>query len=230
MKKFFTLLIFIASFFFIEQAYSQRILGAFSAGMNMTQVDGDEIYGFHHYGFNGGPSVIIPFTKNKKWTVTLELIYSQAGSYQKVGPNDTTGQRQPYYKLNLDYAEIPVLVHFTDKNAVSGGLGFSYGQLVNVKEWEHDSLTINNLQGPYKKSDIDFLVDIKVKLWQRLWLNFRYSYSMVKIRTRVFQNQLYPTPNNDWTRQQYNNILTFRLTYVFNQEIIHKKQTKPKGH
>ena len=89
MKIFFTLLIFIASFFFIEQAYSQRILGAFSAGMNMTQVDGDEIYGYHHYGFNIGPSVLFPFTKNKKWSVTLELLFSQAGSYEKYANVDT---------------------------------------------------------------------------------------------------------------------------------------------
>jgi hypothetical protein len=138
---------------------------------------------------------------------------------------------RPYYKLNLDYVQVPILVHFTDKNAVAGGLGFSYGQLVDVKEWEHGQRTETNLQGPYTKSDIDVLADVKIKLWQRLWLNFRYSYSIFKIRTRLFHDQLYPNnPNLDHTRYQFNNDLSFRLTYVFNQEIIHKKQTKPKRH
>ncbi len=228
MKKFFTILILILPFLFIKQAYAQRFLGAFSAGVNITQVDGDEIYGYHHYGFNVGPSVLIPFTKNKKWSVTLELLYSQLGSYEKYANVDTLPR--PYYKLNLDYVEIPVLVHFTDKNVIAGGLGFSYGQLVDVKEWEHGKRTETNLQGPYSKSDLDVLADIKIKLWQRLWLNFRYAYSMMKIRTRIFHNQLYPNnPEYDWTRQQYNNVVTFRLTYVFNQEIIHKKKTKPTG-
>ena len=220
MKKSLLTGILLLSIIFIGQGYAQRIQGALSAGVNITQVDGDDIYGFKHYGLNIGPSVLIPFTKSKKWDVQLELLYSQVGSYEKYAPVDTLPR--PYYHLNLDYVQIPVIVHFTDKNVVSGGLGISYGQLVNVKEWEHDSLTINSLQSPYKKYDLDVIADVKIKLWQRLWFNFRYSYSMLKIRTRVFLT--------GETRYQYNNDLTFRLTYVFNQEIIHKKQTKPKGH
>lgn len=121
-----------------KEVSAQRIYGALSAGLNLSQIDGDEIYGFHHAGFNVGPSVIIPFTKNKKWTVTLELDYSQLGSYQKHGPSDSITAITPYRKINLDYAVVPVLVHFTDKNIISGGLGFSYGRLVNAKQWERD--------------------------------------------------------------------------------------------
>jgi hypothetical protein len=229
MKKGITIFIILISVFFIKEVDGQRILGALSAGVNATQVDGDELYGFKHYGFNIGPSVIIPFTKSKKWSVTMELLFSQYGSYEKYADIDTLPR--PYYKLNLDYVQIPVLVHFTDKNIVAGGVGFSYGQLVAVSEWEHGQRTETNLQGPYKKNDFNVLADVKIKLWQRLWFNFRYAYSMVKIRTRVFHDQNHPlNPAYDWTRDQYNNVLTFRLTYVFNQEIIYKKQTKPKGH
>src|ERR1017187_5070363 len=135
MKKHILVFILFISILFIREANAQRIFGALSVGMNITQVDGDEIYGYKHYGLNIGPSVLIPFTKNKKWTVTMELLYSQVGSYEKYANVDTLPR--PYYKLNLDYVEIPVLVHFVDKNAVAFGLGFSYGQLVNVKEWEH---------------------------------------------------------------------------------------------
>src|ERR1035438_340859 len=152
MKKSLLTGILLLSIIFIGQGYAQRIQGALSAGVNITQVDGDDIYGFKHYGLNIGPSVLIPFTKSKKWDVQLELLYSQVGSYEKYAPVDTLPR--PYYHLNLDYVQIPVIVHFTDKNVVSGGLGISYGQLVNVKEWEHDSLTINSLQSPYKKYDL----------------------------------------------------------------------------
>jgi hypothetical protein len=228
MRKNFTIVFVIISLISAGMANAQRFLGAISAGVNVTQVDGDEIYGFKHWGFNLGPSVMLPFGKGKKWDVTMELLFSQYGSYEKYAPVDTFPR--PYYQLNLDYVQIPVLIHFTDKNAVSGGVGFSYGQLVAVKEVEHGVRTETNLQGPYSNSDFDVLADIRIKLWQRLWFNFRYAYSMVKIRTRVFHNADHPTdPNYDWTRQQYNNVLTFRFTYVFNQEIIHKKQTKPKN-
>jgi len=202
--------------------FSQRILGGLSAGINLSQVDGDEIYGFHKIGFNGGPSVIIPFTKNKKWSVTLELLFSQKGSHQNVGPNDTTGQPKPYYNLNLDYVEIPVLVHFTDKKIIAGGVGFSYGQLVNVKEVEHgvriDSTTLSR---PYNKNDISVLADVRIRIWQRFWIDARYTYSIFKIRTRHFKNDY-----QEWNRNQFNNLISIRFTYIFNEEVPGKNRKK----
>ncbi|MCX6252624.1 MAG: outer membrane beta-barrel protein [Bacteroidetes bacterium] len=219
MKKLFTFFLLLSGFFLTNQVYSQRIYGALSAGMNLTQVDGDEVYGYRHVGFNIGPSVILPFTRNKKWTITLELLYSRVGSYDKYPDIDTLPR--PYYRLNLDYATVPVLVHFVDKNVVAAGVGFSYGQLVDVKEWEHGARTQTTLQGPYKKNDIDVLADVKVRLWQRLWFNFRYAYSMVNIRVREYNNT-YKT----WDRKQYNNVLTFRFTYVFNEPLYAKTKEK----
>ena len=221
MKKIFTFLLLLTTLCISHHVYSQRIYGALSAGMNLTQVDGDEIYGYNHVGLNIGPSVIIPFTRDRKWTVTLELQYSRLGSYQKYPDVDTLPR--PYYRLNLDYATIPVLVHFVDKKVVAAGVGFSYGQLVDVKEWEHGVRTQTTLQGPYKKNDIDILADVKIRLWQRLWFNFRYAYSVARIRNRHYSNT-YQT----WDRKQYNNVLTFRFTYVFNEPIF-AKITEKKG-
>ena len=205
--------------------YSQRILGAITAGMNLTQVDGDEIYGFRKTGFNLGPSVIIPFGKNKKFSLNMELLFSQKGSYQAMGPSDTLGEPQPYYKLKLSYVEIPVFVKYTDKNIVSGGLGFSYGQLVGVKEVEHGTQTETNLQGPYTKSDLEMLADVQLKIYQRLWFNVRYSYTLIPIRTRHYSVPI-PNGSEEWDRKQYNNVITFRLIYVFNQELTRRAGKK----
>ncbi|MDP4282617.1 MAG: hypothetical protein Q8867_10790, partial [Bacteroidota bacterium] len=59
------------------KAFSQHFLGAVSAGINLSQVDGDMVWGFKHVGFNGGPSVMFPFGKDKKWSATMELLFSQ---------------------------------------------------------------------------------------------------------------------------------------------------------
>ena len=82
-RRFIFLFIFSFSLIFSERSFSQHFLGAISAGINLSQVDGDEVYGFKKVGFNGGPSVIIPFGKDKKWSVTIELLFSQLGSRQK---------------------------------------------------------------------------------------------------------------------------------------------------
>ena len=125
--------IFILLFYFtLTAGKAQSILGSFSAGVNLTQVDGDEVYGFHKVGFNGGPSAIIPFGKH--WSVSIETLFSQKGSYQKPQFNDSLTYE---YRLNLNYVEVPVLIHFEDKKLICGGVGISWSRLVGVKEWEH---------------------------------------------------------------------------------------------
>ncbi len=197
--------------FFSETGYAQRIIGGASLGINLTQVDGDEYYGFHQAGINVGPSVYIPFGKKRKWAVGFELLFTQKGSYHK-GSTDTTT-----YRLRLSYAEIPVLVTFTDKKIIAAGAGFSYGQLVGASETEFGKRTETSAQGPFTSGDISVLGQVQFRIYQRLWLDLRYQYSMVKIRTKEFVNTN-TIPVQSWTRDQYNNVITVRLSYYFNQE------------
>ncbi|MBL7137406.1 MAG: PorT family protein [Bacteroidales bacterium] len=233
MKKFLLSLLVLLSFLFpgTGNLYSQRILGALSAGINLSQVDGDEVYGFKKVGFNGGPSIIIPFGKKQRWSVTMELLFSMNGSYQKGGtdtvqPDPNQPASYSGYKLNLNYIQIPVMVHFTDKKIIAGGLGFAYGQLVGVKEWENGvRIDTTTLQGPYTLADFQVLADVRLRIWKRLWANVRYSYSLVPIRTRYFENI---TGKQVWTRKQHNNVITFRLTYIFNDPYVRPQEGRTK--
>ncbi len=205
---------FVVVLVFLSTGYlhAQVIKGAVLAGMNLTQVDGDEIYGFNKVGINLGAAAIVPFAD--KWEASIETIFSQKGSYQGPHNNDSlTGE----YRLRLNYLEVPVLVHFNDKNKVIFGAGFSWGRLVNIEEYEHgnrvESTTLNN--GPYSKNDYNALVDLRFRIYKQLKFNVRYAYSLKKIRTRVYTP---PFSNDSWTRDQYNNFWTFRLIYIFNEE------------
>jgi hypothetical protein len=191
--------------------YSQIIKGAVMAGMNLSQVDGDEIYGFHKFGLNIGASAIVPVAN--KWEASIETIFTQKGSYQKPHYDDSlTGE----YKLKLNYLEVPVLFHYNDKNRVAFGVGLSWGRLVGVEEYEHGRrVETTNLNGPYDKNDFNVLLDVRFKIYKRLKFNVRYAYSIDKIRTRVFTP---PYSTDSWTRDQYNNFWTFRLVYIFNEE------------
>ncbi|MCK9202938.1 MAG: porin family protein [Saccharofermentanaceae bacterium] len=220
------ILLLLAAFFFpVQKSYSQRVLGAVSVGMNLTQVDGDEFYGFHKIGLNVGPQVILPFGPKKNWSVSLELLYSQKGSYHKGETDSTT------YRLKQDYAEVPLLLHFTDKNVISAGVGVSYGQLVNFKETfggkPIDSTYFAQPTSGMSNFDISVIADLQVRLWQKLWAGVRYQYSMMKNRT------IYVTdpndPKNPFERKQYNNVISIRLTWVFNQEKAEKNTKKPQA-
>lgn len=190
--------------------HGQVFKGAVIAGFNLSQVDGDEIYGFKKFGANVGASAIIPFTDH--WEVSIETLFSQKGSYQGPQRDDSLSGE---YKLKLNYLEIPVVVHYNDKNRMMFGLGFSFGRLTSVEEFEHgrkvETTTIN---GPYDRNDFNGIADIRFRIYQRLKFNVRYAYSIKKIRTRE-----YTPPNVDpWTRKQYNNFWSFRLIYVINEE------------
>ena len=198
---------------------AQIIKGEAIVGMNLSQVDGDEVYGFKKIGANIGAGVLIPFDRKGRWDVSLEVLFAQKGSNQ--GPqyddvdslgNKLTGE----YKLNLNYAEVPVLVMYTDKDFISAGAGFSWGRLVGVKEWEHgqqvESTTSNS--GTYARNDFSILADVRIRVWQGLKFNLRYEYSLLKIRTRQFEDLAGET----WTRDQFNNVISFRLIYVFNEK------------
>ncbi|MCX6278800.1 MAG: outer membrane beta-barrel protein [Bacteroidetes bacterium] len=201
-----------------EPSEAQRILGAMSIGMNLTQVDGDEFYGFSKIGLNVGPQVIVPFGKNKNFSVSMELLYSQKGSYHR-GGTDTTG-----FRMNLDYAEIPVLIHFTDKRTISGGVGFSYGQLINYKETKNNFFdSLFQYQTSLENNDISVIADLQIRIWSKLWANLRYQYSVRSNRT-VLVSDPRTYPRNPFTRKQFNNVISIRLTWVFNQPKAGKNQ------
>lgn len=207
----------IICFLFITQhTFGQRIKGVAIGGMNISQVDGDEIYGFKKVGLNVGLGAIMPFGKG--FSVSIETLYSQKGANQKdqYSRTDSSGNLLTgAYKLKLDYLEVPILFHYTDHDRISIGGGFSYGGLVHLKEWEHNELveTTTLSSGVYSNSDISVIADLRFKIYKRLKFNIRYSYSMVKIRTREFED----FQGNTWERDQFNNLFSFRLYYVFNE-------------
>ncbi|MGE5424903.1 MAG: porin family protein [Syntrophothermus sp.] len=216
---------------------AQPFYGAISAGMNLSQVDGDEVYGFNKIGFNGGPSVIWPFGKNKKMSLTMELLYSQMGAYRAdtYSNIDTIKDTVRYYdgyRLKLNYVQVPLMFHYTDKGVIAGGFGLLYGQLVGVSEWEDhndergfakiDSMKLGT-PGYYKKYDLQILADVRIRLYKRLWFDIRYSYSLIPIRNRTFEN---PFTHKTWERKQYNNVIALRLTYILNEPLPVKSKKK----
>lgn len=210
--RFFTPVFFLFAFLLLSiNSSGQRILGALSVGVNATQVDGDEFYGFHKVGLNIGPQVMVPFGKNRNFSFCMELLYSQKGSVHR-GSTDSTD-----FRLEMDYAEVPVLIRYTDKKIISGGIGLSYGQLINYRETKNNFFdSLFQYQSSLKNYDLSIIADVQFKIWSKLWANLRYQYSLVPLRT-VLVTDPRTYPRNPFTRDQYNNVLTFRVTWVFNQ-------------
>lgn len=200
-----------------QNIFAQRIKGVVIGGMNLTQVDGDEIYGFNKIGLNMGLGAIMPLGNN--FSVSIETLYCQKGANQndQYKTEDSLGNiLTGAYKLQLDYLEVPILVHYTDHDRITVGGGFSYGGLVSLKEYEHNKRveTTTLSSGVYSNSDISVVADIRFRLYKRLKFNIRYSYSIIKIRTRKYEDFL----GNTWERDQFNNVFSLRLYYIFNEK------------
>jgi hypothetical protein len=209
--KFYFLIIILISFS-VQSLNAQGIKGGLAFGGNLSQVDGDEVFGYKKIGFNTSALALIEF--NKKWSLSLEANFNQKGAYQKY-PYDYQGDTAiPYYNLRLNYAEVPVMMHFTDKGFLTFGLGLSWARLVGVNEIEwgkQTSVTLNS--GEFEKNELNGIVDLRVPIVKGLHFNFRFSYSLIPIRERTYTDIL----GDSWTRKQYNNVLTLRLIYIFNQ-------------
>jgi hypothetical protein len=79
--------------------------------------------------------------------------------------------------------------------------------------------------GQYSRNEFDVLIDLQLRVWRHLKFNFRYSYSLAKIRTRNYG----PTLSGDmWTRDQFHNALSFRAIYLLNEKYEPTKQPKKK--
>jgi hypothetical protein len=195
---------------------AQRFQGAVMGGMNISQVDGDEVYGYDRVGGHLGAAAILPI---KNWDITLETVFNQKGAYQNRQYLDSVRQLNGKYDLRLNYIEVPLMAHYTDRNIITAGAGFSWGRLVSYKEIEHDgwqqpySDTV-----PFNKNDFNVLVDVQLRVYKRLKFNIRFAYSLVPIRERTFTDP-YTIDAEPWTRKQYNNMLTFRVVYVFNETV-----------
>jgi len=191
----------------------QKIKASLLAGMNLAQVDGDEVYGFNRPGLNLGLQAMAPLGSNL--FLTLETNYSQKGAYQ--GPQSIDETYTAEYDLKLNYVEVPVILHYNDKDILTAGLGFAYARLLDEYEEENSGNTDPYIETKgFKENDWLALFDLQFRVYKSFYANIRYSYSMFPIRSRRFT--AVAVPDNSWVRQQYNNILMFRIAYRINEK------------
>jgi hypothetical protein len=189
-------------------------------GGNLSQVDGDETAGFRKLGLNTGLGIVLPFNKN--WAFSFETLYSQKGSRQgKMYYDSLDGS----YKLKLHYAEVPMMIQYTDREFMTAALGLSWGRLVMVDEWKNgykvDSVTLKG--GPFSKDDFEAFFDIRFRLYGNLKINARYSYTLpfTPIATRNIRDSQTGRMN---IRDFYNNYWSVRLVYMINESPPDKKK------
>jgi hypothetical protein len=213
-------LIILALFLYTPCVYSQyydeddrTFYGGIVAGGNFTQVDGDNFAGYHKAGWNAG--VIVYASLMEHLAASMELLYAQKGARASQGQLPKLANDQSTvmtdYRIKLNYLEVPILLNYFDKRKSNVGAGFSYAQLVSSRETYRDGFG-NRYENdaklyPFRKFDVNFIVNANAHIWKGFFFNLRFQYSLVSVR-----NAYNYVPGR---AQQFNNIWCTRIMYTF---------------
>lgn len=158
-----------------------RFTASILAGINISQIDGDDAWGYRKVGFNGGARGGILF--GERMELCTEILFSQKGSVAT--PNSSRSRNA--YTIHMDYIEVPVLFYYKDWQATDAknrnymrvmiGGGFSYSQLLNLGIQNSSGLQDNS----FSKSDFMFMLDANFFLHKNWGINVRWARSLASI-------------------------------------------------
>lgn len=174
------------------QKYSSLFKAGVTAGVNLTQIDGDEQFGYNRRGYNFGlrGAVIL----RKDMDISTELLFSQRGT--EPDSEEKIKNKRTIF-VSLSYAEVPILFNYFYNKSDFGHYkwnlytGVSYGRLLRsqttvFKGYLSDSVQQNlvNTNG-YNTSDFSLIFGVKRYFTPRLGVSLRHTISL---------NYLYQNP------------------------------------
>ena len=110
-----------------QTAAGVRFKAALTGGVNLSQLEGDLLSGYHRVGFNVGGEVSVVLAR--RWTATVELLYSQKGSRRNFRSDGPDGV---FRAIRTNFVEAPFLINYFDwKLRISAGL--AYGRLIDFE-------------------------------------------------------------------------------------------------
>ena len=184
-----------------QAQWQPRFKAALMAGANASQIDGDNLVGYHKWGFNGGGRVYAMFNDNL--SLSIELLYAQKGS------QSTKHEVQPdsAVRVTINYAEIPVMFNYHDQGRAIFGVGVSYARTLNYR-YEKGGLNTTDDSPPILNRDISFLAELTFTIRKNFGIDFRYNYSLAPIG----YNQYSKLKN----QKMLNGVISLRAMYFFN--------------
>ena len=136
-----------------------------------------------------------------------ELVNHQPATYdgQEIG----IGDGLLHWKDTQHEDQLPDISKIDDINELAAIVHQTYNDTIGIGEVVANS---NN----YRANDFNICADLRFRIWQGIHAELRYQYSLRPIRTRMFYEDAGLTRPNQ-IRQQYNNTITLRVVYIFNE-------------
>ncbi|MEM0992334.1 MAG: porin family protein [Bacteroidota bacterium] len=174
----------------------ERFKGALIGGFNVSQIDGDRLFGYNKFGFNVGGRVAAILSE--KWQLSVELAYNQRGSDRT--RNDDLGAM--FDRINLNYVEAPIMIHFLDWK-MHFNAGVSYNRLINFTTSNERSEDITDTQD-YRSDNAALVLGATYFSNEHWGFDFRWSQTLIDL-------QAGDNPGVKWIEKW----ISLRLMYVF---------------
>lgn len=158
---------------------AQRFYGGVIGGMSISQLNGDEAYGFNKISPFGGVKAGYNFPS--RLNLELELLYNEKGSQRA----NKFKNQSPFWSIDLHYFEIPLLVGFKDWQHKDGfyhmvfytGLSWAYLFNSEVTNLKYKPVIENDL----RQNDFAWLIGATYQVNRHLGVTGRYNRSLTKV-------------------------------------------------
>lgn len=186
----------------VKQLAAQPFNGGISAGLNVSQVEGDGFAGYNKAGLFA--SVFVNTMLKENLGAQLEIRYSQKGSSRKSTPENPV-----IYRIELQYIELPISVFTRYFYPFVGEAGLSMGYLFSGKEVYEFGEAPPESTIPFNNWELAGHVGFRYYFTDHFSLKTRISYSLARIRQHAGGGTWY------LNRGQYNNVIGMGLNYHF---------------
>jgi hypothetical protein len=183
---------------------AQSFGGGVYAGMTTSQINGDNLGGFNLPGANIG--FFTDYKINETSSIQMELAFIQKGAREL--PSDTSN----FYKVRLNYFEIPLLYVFRWKKlSIEVGPGFDF--LLSSTE-ESNGLKFES-NPPFHDFNVTGILGFNWHFTEKIHVNFRSNNSLDIIRDAQSNPGTGPNAIQIGRLGQRNIVLSFAVVYHF---------------
>ena len=187
----------------LKPIMGQDFNGGLKVGFDLSQIDGDQLSGYHKGGLLFGAFINREISSKLKWQ--MEMFYIGKGAKKGINPDKN---QFDFRRISVNYIEVPMLLQFwAERLKTNFEVGLSLSTLISSKEEDGNGET--EFIGPFKRFGLGSLVGFNYAFSDQWSGTARFTYSVSPI---AVENKVRFTI---WNRYggSYNNVVEFSLNY-----------------
>lgn len=172
MKKLFLLITLLLA---TSALFAQRFDAGLIAGFNGSQVEGDELKGYHKVGILAG--IFVQTDIAPAIVAGMEIKYSQKGARRKFDPEKN--EIKDKYIMRLGYIDVPIFMGFRANQRSMIIAGIAPGVLIHSKELNSEGEIPEPDRQTFNTFDLQPFVGFKFDFLERASLDLRLGISVI---------------------------------------------------